>query len=416
MGRTHSEIDECTLVVDTAVPAPGDVTIVERKGWGHPDTLADHLAERLSRAYSRHTLDEFGAILHHNFDKLALLGGACEVRYGGGRMLAPVRVLVNGRAARQCAGREIPVDEVVRETVREFFAERLPDLGEHLSIELNITSNPSPGAVVTGDRTPERAVWFAPRSVDDLRERTVRLANDTSLGTGWAPDNRVEAFVRDLVDHLSGPGEFTSARPWTGSDVKVMAFASADEIDIVLCVPQKAAHVPNRVAYLANKNIVQHECERLAAEHLPGPPIRFRLNVRDLPERDELYLTHTGSSIESGDEGVVGRGNRVNGLITPMRPINVEGVAGKNPVYHVGKLYNIAALRLAQRLYEETGAYAEVHLVAATGQRLDRPWRAYLRLAAKNPPLDKVQALFLDTLDSFPALTDEILATGLVPS
>lgn len=416
MTRTRIEVDECTVLIDTDVPSPADVTIVERKGWGHPDTLADHLAERLSRAYSRYTLDEFGAILHHNFDKLALLGGACEVRYGHGRMLNPVRVLVNGRAARTCAGHAIPVDELVHETVAGFFAERLPDLAGYLSVELNITSNPSPGAVVTGDAMPERAVWFAPRSVDDLRERQVRLANDTSLGTGWAPDNRVEAFVRDLVDQLSAPSEFTRARPWTGSDVKVMAFASSEEIDIVLCVPQKAAHVPNRVAYVANKDIVLYECDRFAAERLPGLPIRFRLNVRDLPERDELYLTHTGSSIESGDEGVVGRGNRVNGLITPMRPMNVEGVAGKNPVYHVGKLYNIAARRLAHRLYEEIGAYAEVHLVAATGQRLDRPWRVYLRLAADNPPVDKVHALLLDMLDSFPALTEEIVEVGLVPS
>jgi S-adenosylmethionine synthetase len=69
--------------------------------------------------------------------------------------------------------------------------------------------------------------------------------------------------------------------------------------------------------------------------------------MRDIPDRDELYLTYTGSSIESGDEGVVGRGNRVTGLITPLRPMNIEGASGKNPVYHVGKLYNLAAQRIA---------------------------------------------------------------------
>lgn len=77
----------------------------------------------------------------------------------------------------------------------------------------------------------------------------------------------------------------------------------------------------------------------------------FRLNARDIVERDELYLTFTGSSIESGDEGLVGRGNRVNGLITPLRAMNLEGANGKNPVYHVGKLYNVAARLIAQRLH-----------------------------------------------------------------
>jgi len=34
----------------------GNVEIIERKGWGHPDKLADDLAEELSRAYARYTL------------------------------------------------------------------------------------------------------------------------------------------------------------------------------------------------------------------------------------------------------------------------------------------------------------------------------------------------------------------------
>ena len=67
------------------------------------------------------------------------------------------------------------------------------------------------------------------------------------------------------------------------------------------------------------------------------------INTRDDAARQELYLTAIGSSIESGDEGVVGRGNRANGLISMLRPMSVEGVSGKNPVYHVGKLYNLAA-------------------------------------------------------------------------
>lgn len=221
MRRTRSKIDNCALVIESGVVAPGDITIVERKGWGHPDTLADHLAERLSWRYSRYTLERFGAVLHHNFDKLALLGGACEVRYGSGRMTAPVRVLVNGRAARSCAGDAIPVDDLIQETVRGFFRERLPEL-DQLSVELNITSNSSPGAILTGDGTPERTVWFAPRSLEDLRERQVRLANDTSLGTGWAPESRFEVFIRELADHFSAAGPFSAERPWCGSDVKVI--------------------------------------------------------------------------------------------------------------------------------------------------------------------------------------------------
>jgi S-adenosylmethionine synthetase len=194
--------------------------------------------------------------------------------------------------------------------------------------------------------------------------------------------------------------------------VKIMAHGVGDDLDVVLAVPQKCALVAGRDEYLAYKDEVLAECMRLADRELPGIRARFRLNTRDIPERNELYLTYTGSSIESGDEGVVGRGNRVTGLITPLRPMNVEGANGKNPVYHVGKLYNIAAQRIAQRLHEATRSYAEVHLVSATGQRLDRPWRILVRLARGGDEIsdDKLRALLLETLDAFPALTSELLS------
>ncbi|MFJ3960850.1 methionine adenosyltransferase [Streptomyces sp. NPDC090036] len=404
------------LTIETGIPEPDATTIVERKGLGHPDTLADHLAERLSRAYSHHTVQRFGAVLHHNFDKLALLGGASEVRYGAGRMTAPVRVLVNGRAAPMCGGDTIPVEEIVEAEVRAFFAERLPEVSDHLDITFNITSNSSPGAVLTGDAVPDRTRWFNPRSVDDLRERRVRLSNDTSLGTGWAPENAFEAFVRELANHFSGESDFTLSHAWCGSDVKLMGYWDGEQADIVLCVPQKSRHVDSRAEYVRNAETVLAECHRMAALRLPGAPARFRLNARDVPEKDELYLTHTGSSIESGDEGVVGRGNRVNGLITPLRPMNLEGANGKNPVYHVGKLYNIAAQRLAQRLHEATDGHAEVHLVSTTGQRLDQPWRILVRLSSPNAEADKVQALVAEALEGFPALTDELVSDGIVLS
>ncbi|MFD7917737.1 methionine adenosyltransferase [Streptomyces sp. NPDC059740] len=404
------------LVIEAGTVRPGPTTIVERKGLGHPDTLADHLAERLSRAYSRYTVRHFGAVLHHNFDKLALLGGGSEVRYGGGTMTAPVRVLVNGRAAPTCGGERIPVAEIVQAEVRAFFAERLPEVSDHLDIAYNITSNSSPGAVLTGDGVPDRTRWFSPRSVDDLRERRVRLSNDTSLGTGWAPENPFESFVRELVNHFSGENDFTRAHRWCGSDVKLMGYWDGAQADVVLCVPQKSRHVASRAEYIRNAETVLAECYRMAALRLPDAGASFRLNARDVPEKDELYLTYTGSSIESGDEGVVGRGNRVNGLITPLRPMNLEGANGKNPVYHVGKLYNIAAQRLARRLYEATGEYAEVHLVSTTGQRLDEPWRILVRLASPAVEMDKIQALVAEAMSEFPALTDELVSDGVVLS
>jgi S-adenosylmethionine synthetase len=397
------------FVVELGAPEPPAFTIVERKGAGHPDTLADQLAETLSRVYARETLATFGAVLHHNFDKLALLGGASEVRYGRGRMLAPVRVLVNGRATRRCGDAAIAVDDLIVSTVRDFFGERLPELASHLSIDLNVTSNASPGAVLVDGKGAERANWFAPASADALREQRGLFANDTSLGTGWAPENDIEMFVRYLADVFSAPNPFRLARPWCGSDVKVMAFADADTLDIVLCVPQKSMYVESRAAYIRNYDEILEQCHTLAKELLPGRRCTFRLNARDIVERDEVYLTYTGSSIESGDEGVVGRGNRVNGLITPLRPMNLEGANGKNPVYHVGKLYNVAARRIAQALQEQFGGHVEVHLISATGQMLTRPWRALVRMSVEKAPAGVIEEVSTTILESMPELTQDVL-------
>jgi len=109
---------------------------------------------------------------------------------------------------------------------------------------------------------------------------------------------------------------------------------------------------------------------------------RVLVNVGDLPERGNVYLTVTGTSAEAGDDGEAGRGNRVNGLITPGRPMTLESVAGKNPVTHVGKLYNLAAGLVAASLVEELPEVleAECRLVSRIGRPVRDPALAEVRL------------------------------------
>jgi S-adenosylmethionine synthetase len=78
-----------------------------------------------------------------------------------------------------------------------------------------------------------------------------------------------------------------------------------------------------------------------ATDHEPQPLTiannDFSLCSRARVKPSTVYLTVTGTSAEAGDDGEVGRGNRVNDLITPYRPISLEAAAGKNPVTHVGQ-------------------------------------------------------------------------------
>ena len=95
-------------------PAGQPVEVVERKGLGHPDTLADALAERMSVAYSRHCLERFGAVLHHNLDKLYLRGGHCQIGLGTFEMTDPVTLTIGGRVSSSFSGAARPLPGAVR--------------------------------------------------------------------------------------------------------------------------------------------------------------------------------------------------------------------------------------------------------------------------------------------------------------
>ena len=106
------------------------------------------------------------------------------------------------------------------------------------------------------------------------------------------------------------------------------------------------------------------------------------VNTADDDTRDGIYLTVTGLSAEAGDDGQVGRGNRVNGLITPYRPMTLEAVAGKNPVSHVGKLYNVIANEIASAVVEEIAGVKEAYcmLVSQIGRPINEPQLLDLKL------------------------------------
>lgn len=403
---------ETGFVLQAGLTFPANpLDLVERKGFGHPDKLADDLAEELSREYANATLDACGAVLHHNFDKLCLLGGAAEVRFGDGRVIRPIRVLVNGRAAMSFAGRSLHVNELLESTCREFLARRLPLLNvqRDVQVELNLSTASSPGGVLTQDDARNaRHHWFSPRSLTDLPELAAPFANDTSFGSAYAPKSTIDRVVKELGDYLSDPGRV--GRPaWMGTDVKVMGCGADRRLDIVACVPQIAGFVPSAEAYGENLSTTEARCMEFLADAFPDVDATLVLNARDRPQANEYYLTAIGSSLESGDEGVVGRGNRLNGLITPLRPMSLEGVNGKNPVYHVGKIYNIVAAKLAQRLHDEHGGTVYVNLASATGRPLAIPWRVIVQMEA-SAPHGEVERVAEEVLGDIPSITRGLLA------
>jgi S-adenosylmethionine synthetase len=110
------------------------------------------------------------------------------------------------------------------------------------------------------------------------------------------------------------------------------------------------------------------------------------VNAADHAQSGAIYLTVTGTSAEAGDDGQVGRGNRCNGLITPYRPMTLEAAAGKNPVTHVGKIYNVVARKIAETLVTEEAGISAAHcfLMGQIGAPVTEPALVHVKLATRD--------------------------------
>jgi S-adenosylmethionine synthetase len=350
--------------------------VIERKGVGHPDTLSDALAEELSIKYSRFTLDNYGAVLHHNFDKLAILGGSSRVTFGSSEITSPIRILLNGRASWAFGTETIPVREILEEGVYDFFETHFPDYIEKrdLRIIYELSTKSTPGAVedFSGTAKNPRHNWFSPETLSDLPELTSLRCNDTSIGCYTPPTTILSRVVLNLENILKSSHINSDGR--VGTDIKVMGVQAGSRISITAAVPQIARKVQNIDDFFDFKRDLRLYALQTLHEHFPDTEFELTLNPLDNRETGDIYLTHCGSCIETGDEGVVGRGNRVGGLIRVNRPMTMEGVAGKNPVYHTGKVYCGAAYEIATRLVDNTPSDITVSLIGQRGKALDIPW------------------------------------------
>ena len=101
------------------------VEVVERKGLGHPDYICDAIMEQISVNLSQKYLENFGTILHHNIDKGMLVAGEVKGKFGGGRVVSPMRLIIGDRATFEYEGVEIDVSGLAVNTAKEWFSEEL---------------------------------------------------------------------------------------------------------------------------------------------------------------------------------------------------------------------------------------------------------------------------------------------------
>ncbi|KAB2916709.1 MAG: methionine adenosyltransferase [Hyphomicrobiaceae bacterium] len=392
------------LVLSRLDSVDSAVEVVERKGLGHPDTICDALAETLSRNLCREYRHRFGHVLHHNVDKALLCGGRAAPAFGGGSVLSPIRVYLAGRATAGVGDQGIDVKAIAIEGSRSWVRANLHALDAERDVQFQALIEPG---------SQDLQDLFSRRP-----EQHVALANDTSIGVGYAPLSPLERLVLRAEQHINGRDRQGEHPAW-GEDVKVMGLRCDETVHLTVACAMIGRHLFHIDDYLAEKAAIKEAMAALAAEQ-GFSECEVSVNAADDPLAERIYLTVTGTSAEAGDDGQVGRGNRINGLITPCRPMSLEAAAGKNPVTHVGKIYNVLAGELSAALVAGIPEIAAAHCLLASriGSPVTSPAVLQVKLATRDgAPVDlhkgRVEDIAAETLARVPLLVDEFIAGAI---
>jgi len=341
------------------------IELVERKGIGHPDSISDGLAEAVSRALCREYITKCGAVLHHNTDETQIVAGRSSPKFGGGEVLQPIYMLLVGRATKEFEGAELATESVALKAARNYLRKTMVnmDLERDVIIDCKLgTGSSDLRDVFKRDRVP--------------------MANDTSFGVGHAPFSELENIVYNTERQLLT--DLKSRMPGIGEDMKVMGLRDGDDITLTICSGMIGRYIDDLDSYINMTQEMKTYTEELATRYTDRN-VKVFVNTADNLKASCVFLTVTGTSAEMGDDGSVGRGNRCNGLITPNRPMSMEATSGKNPINHIGKIYNLLSTQMARDIVKQVPDVQDVYirLLSQIGKPIDQPLVASAQIIPK---------------------------------
>jgi S-adenosylmethionine synthetase len=361
--------------------------IVERKGLGHPDTICDSVMNQISVDLSKEYINKFGVVLHHNVDKSLLAAGIATPAFKGGKILEPMRFVFGDRATFKVGDEEIPVDEIAAKSASTWLKEnlRFVDPEKHVVYQSQI----KPGSMALADIFDRKGKYLG--------------SNDTSAAVGYAPYTKTETVILALERHLNSKG-FKDSFPESGEDIKLMGLRKGGDLDITVAMAMVDRFIDSEDDYFKKQGEIKDAIHGFVDDKFGFDKIHIDLNALDVKGRgiDGLYLTINGTSAEAGDSGQVGRGNNVAGVIPLNRPMSAEAAAGKNPVSHVGKIYNALSYRISNRIVENVSGIREVYvwILSQIGKPINEP----SVVSAQIVPAEGVE------LESVNKQTDEVIA------
>ena len=383
-----------------------DLEIVERKGIGHPDHICDAIMNEVSVSLSREYLKRYGHVQHHNIDKALLAAGEVRRRYGGGEVARPMLMVFGDRATYDVDGDPIPVDEIAVNTAKKWFKKnlRFVDPDKHVRYQVELKK----GSAALTDIFARKGKYYG--------------ANDTSAAVGYAPLSNTEKIVLQAERYINSPS-FKKEFPETGEDVKIMAAREGNDLTLTVALAFVDKFIENENQYFKRKSEVEDEVNRFVRNRVKFDTANVNINTLDRRGRgmDGIYLTVLGTSADDGDGGQVGRGNRPSGIIPLNRPTCSEAAAGKNPVSHVGKIYNLLTYEIADHVYKKVSGIKEVYvwLLSQIGRPINEPKVAEVELILEKgvdfKPTSKLATEIVKSeLNSINDFTDR-LTQGKIP-
>ncbi len=392
------------------LPVPNrKVEIVERKGIGHPDSVSDGIAESVSRALCKMYVKEFGHVLHHNTDETQIAAGRAHPKFGGGTIIDPSYILLVGRATTEVEVEKelkfLPCKPVALKAAKEYLDKTFPNLD------------------VSSEVIMDARIGLGSDDLTGVYKASGYHANDTSFGVGYAPFSITDRLTLETEEFINGP--LKKKMPETGQDVKVMASRIGKDVTLTVACAMVDKYLTDADAYKSAMVQLKDEVTDNALKIIGNEDVNVNVDVNtgDDYSRNVYYLTVTGMSQEMGDDGSVGRGNRCNGLITPYRPMSMEATSGKNPITHIGKIYNVMSKLVAEEISKEIGPEAEirVRLLSQIGKPISQPLNASIQVlapGADNPKeiskwksdAEGIMEHWLDNIDK----VTELITTGKV--
>lgn len=263
--------------------------ILEAKGKGHPDVICEDIATSISDTFTQHYERDYGEMQPHSIYYVNSIGGKVELEYGDYDLVECPGILVKGCASPLSRD---PIALTV-DAVTTHFVE-------------NITS-----PLIDVD-------VFC--HIGDVKESSYCY-----MGWGYGTSSEFEKKITLISDTLQ---EFNSA---IGSDYEISAIRKGKGIDIDVDYAVFCAEVEDEYEY-------NYLNDSLSAE---------LKEVTDYTVTTTPFLTATGTRFENVS-GCIGRSNRENGLITPLRASGYFYIAP-----NVEKCrYNEVAFAIAEQINE----------------------------------------------------------------